>query len=184
MHIASRVFIVHFPLTLYPPSSWLSLPAAACFSDDASVPDFLVATRLRTLNLFTEADVSMSTAVDVAAADESETAAVSCCNLLPVGRLSLLRIAKNRRRKNRINSSRISGRKVLNRRIKKYRTRMIIKRSIHFSLRSESRKTVKKQSETFSNSIRRDENTYIYGRYEYKILHEFTLEYFTTRIYQ
>jgi len=34
--------------------------------------------------------------VEVAAADESETAVVSCCNLLPVGRLSLLRIAINK----------------------------------------------------------------------------------------
>lgn len=59
------------------------------------MPDFLVAVRLRILNLFTEADVSMSTTAEVAAADESETAVVSCCNLLPVGRLSLLRIAKN-----------------------------------------------------------------------------------------
>lgn len=86
--------------TLYPPSSWLSL--TACFSDDTSVPDFLVAIRLRNLNLFTEADVSMSTAVEVTTADESdedaedesETGEFSCCNLLAVGRLSLLRIAK------------------------------------------------------------------------------------------
>jgi len=81
--------------TLYPPSSWLSFAVVTCFSVEVSVPDFLVAIRLRILNLFTEADVSMSTAVEVAAADESETAVVSCCNLLPVGRLSLLRIAVN-----------------------------------------------------------------------------------------
>lgn len=80
-------------LTLQPPSSWLSL--ATCFSDEVSVPDFLVATRLRTLNLFTEAEVSMSTTAEVADADadESETDEVSCCNLLAVGRLSLLRMA-------------------------------------------------------------------------------------------
>jgi hypothetical protein len=81
--------------TLYPPSSWLSFAVDTCFSVEASVPDFLVATRLRILNLFTEADVSMSTDVEVAATDESEIDAASCCSLLPVGRLILLRIAEN-----------------------------------------------------------------------------------------
>lgn len=69
---------------------------AAFFSADASVPDFLVATRLRTLNLLTDADVSMSAAAaEEGAAGASETAVVSCCSLLPVGRLSLRRIAES-----------------------------------------------------------------------------------------
>lgn len=90
-------------LTLYPPSSW-PFSLDTCFSDEASVPDFLVAIRLRTLNLFTEAEVSMSTTADdvTTAGDESEPeAALSCCScsLLTVGRLSLLRMAGKNKNK-------------------------------------------------------------------------------------